>query len=71
MAGLAGKAKVFKHEGHCGEGEYKKVSQDCPAEPAALLGSGLALSVKIVWQHGQLIRFSAVDQLIDFLKKSA
>ena len=71
MAGLIGKAKKLKRDGHFGEGEFKRVGVDVASEPTAVLGLGPCPTVEIVWQNGQLIRFSAVDQLIEFLKKSA
>jgi len=71
MATLIGKAKKLKREGHFGEGEFKQVSVDVQPDSATMLGLGPCPTVEIVWQNGQLIRFSAVDYLIDFLKKSA
>jgi len=71
MAGLIGKAKKLKREGHFGEGEFKQVRIDQPVEPMPSSLSGPCPTVELVWHNGQLIRFSAVDQLMDFLKKSA
>jgi hypothetical protein len=69
MAGLIGKAKKLKREGHFGEGDFKQVSFDL----APLSGDsvGPCVVVEIVWTNGQVIRFSGVDYLVDFLKKSA
>jgi len=71
MAGLIGKAKKLKREGHFGEGEFKQVRIDPPVEPMPVSLLGPCPTVELVWHNGQLIRFSAVDQLMDFLKKSA
>ncbi len=71
MAGLIGKAKKLKREGHFGEGEFKQVTVDLPAATAVGPDSGPCPSVELVWTNGQVIRFSGVDYLMDFLKKSA
>jgi len=68
---MLGRAKKLKREGRFGEGEFKQVKIDLPPDPSVSVGPGPCPSVEIVWHNGQLIRFSAVDQLIDFLKKSA
>ena len=69
MAWLIGKAKRLKREGHYGEGEFKKVSiEPASIDPALLTHSS---PIEIVWNNGSIIRFSKVECLIDFLKKSA
>ena len=71
MAKLLGKAKKLKREGHFGSSEFKqlKIEGDVSsgAEPSALPCAG----AEIVWTNGRIIRFSQVDLLLDFLKKSA
>lgn len=71
MAKLLGKAKRLKRDGYFGASEFKQVSVDLPADVESASVSGPCPAVEIVWQGGRLIRFSGVDQLIDFLKKSA
>ncbi len=72
MAGLIGKAKKLKREGYFGSGEFKAVRVEGPSAPVALGDSPpCAAVVEIVWTNGQVIRFSGVDYLMDFLKKSA
>ena len=71
MAKLLGKAKKLKREGHFGSSDFKQVLVDLPADGTGPLVPGPCPAVEIVWTGGQLIRFSAVDQLLDFLKKSA
>jgi len=71
MAGLIGKAKKLKREGHFGEGEFRQVGVSLPADPSVIVGGGPCAAVEIVWTNGQVIRFSGVDYLVDFLKKSA
>jgi len=69
MASVIGKAKKLKREGHFGEGDFKQVKVNTPSFDPAQAGSNLA--IEILWTNGQVIRFSQVDHLIDFLKKSA
>lgn len=69
MAGLIGKAKKLKREGYFGTQEFKPVRIE-GAAPAAM-ADGPCAAVEIVWKGGQVIRFSGVDYLVDFLKKSA
>jgi hypothetical protein len=72
MAGLVGKAKRLKREGYFGEGDFKAVSVEGSASGG---GDGSVsrpcAAAEIVWSGGQVIRFSDVTTLIDFLKKSA
>ena len=69
MASIIGKAKKLKREGHYGEGEFKPVNvESLPDDPASTTHD---LAIEIVWANGRVIRFSQVDQLVDFLKKSA
>jgi hypothetical protein len=69
MAGLIGRAKRLKREGHFGSGEFKAVQVEGVTSSAEVLGPCPA--VEIVWTNGQVIRFAGVDYLVDFLKKSA
>ena len=69
MASIIGKAKKLKREGHYGEGEFKPVSVDLPSIDPAKLSQGSA--VEVLYSDGKVLRFSNVDCLVDFLKKSA
>ncbi len=71
MAGLIGKAKKLKREGYFGTSEFRQVKVDLPSEPTFSGSGGPCAVVEIVWTNGQVIRFSGVDYLMDFLKKSA
>lgn len=71
MAGIIGKAKRLKREGHFGTSEFRQVKLDLPPESGVSLNGGPCAAVEIVWTNGQVIRFSGVDYLLDFLKKSA
>jgi hypothetical protein len=71
MAGLIGKAKKLKREGAFGSQEFKPVRVEGVSAPASPLADGPCAAVEIVWTNGQVIRFSGVDYLVDFLKKSA
>lgn len=71
MAGIIGKAKRLKRDGHFGSSEFKQVKVDLPLDSAVSSSVGPCAAVEIVWTNGQVIRFSGVDYLMDFLKKSA
>ena len=71
MAGLIGKAKKLKREGAFGSQEFKPVLVEGSVASASLASDGPCAAVEIVWTNGQVIRFSGVDYLVDFLKKSA
>ena len=70
MAGLIGKAKKLKREGHFGAAEFKAVHVE--GATGREHGSDTPCpGVEMVLQNGRTIRFSGVDLLVDFLKKSA
>ena len=71
MAGVIGKAKKLKREGHFGTSEFRQVKVELPQDAGFSLNGGPCAAVEIVWTNGQVIRFSGVDYLVDFLKKSA
>jgi hypothetical protein len=69
MAGFIGRAKKLKREGVFPESDFKEIKL------APTPGQGMEASpcsgVELVWEGGKVIRFSQVDLLLDFLKKSA
>ena len=68
MAGIIGKAKRMRREGHFPAEEFKEIKvSDARGEGLTAPCSG----VEIVWDNGKLIRFQQVEQLVDFLKKVA
>ena len=70
MASVIGKAKKLRREGHFPAEDFKEIKV---ADGAAPAGAGLppCSGVEIAWDNGKLIRFTEVDQLVDFLKKVA
>ena len=72
MAGLIGKAKKLKREGAFGSQEFKAVRvEGAPPSAATAVVEGPCAAAEIVLSNGQVVRFSGVDHLVDFLKKSA
>lgn len=71
MAKLLGKAKKMKREGAFGSSEFKQITIEQPPEAVSGSTPGSCAVAEIVWHNGHIIRFAAVDQLLDFLKKSA
>ena len=67
MAKLMGKAKKLHREGRFPESEFKEVKliSDSP------MVSACGCTIELALDTGKVIRFSAVDQLVDFLKKAA
>ena len=71
MASVIGKAKKLKREGHFPAEDFKEIKL---ADPSSTSGSGSlppCSGIEVAWSDGRLIRFVAVDQLVDFLKKVA
>lgn len=67
---LIGKAKKLKREGFPTE-DFKEIKvAESPSNLSSLI-SGPCQGVEVLWDNGKLIRFSQVEQLVDFLKKVA
>jgi hypothetical protein len=71
MASLIGRAKKLKREGRFPEDSFKEIKVSESPSNLMSLTSGPCTGVEILWDNGKLIRFSQVEQLIDFLKKVA
>jgi hypothetical protein len=68
MAGIIGKAKKMRREGHFPVQEFKEVK----IEGGSRVSSGAPCNgIEVVWLGGQLIRFPSVEPLLEFLKKTA
>jgi len=59
-------------------GKAKRVSRDYPVEEFKEIqvegtgnGSGGSMGMELLWDGGKVIRFSKVEQLVEFLKKAA
>lgn len=69
ISSMIGKAKRLKREGHFPTEDFKEItvaesgSATGPLPPCA--------GIEVAWENGKLIRFSHVEQLVDFLKKVA
>lgn len=71
MASIIGKAKKLKREGHFPVEDFKEIKiEEVPSNLTSLI-SGPCQGVEVLWDNGKLIRFSQVEQLVDFLKKVA
>ena len=71
MAGIMGRAKKLKREGHFPIEEFKEIKVEEFPSTLASLQAGPCQGIEISWDNGKLIRFNQVDQLVDFLKKVA
>ena len=65
---LIGKAKKLKREGFP-SGEFKEIKID--GAGGQLGPPGPCSGIELLWDHGKVIRFPQVDQLLEFLKKVA
>ncbi len=68
ISSIIGKAKKLKREGFPA-GDFKEIRVENTALPGD--GFGFCHGIELTWEHGKVIRFLQVDQLIDFLKKVA
>jgi hypothetical protein len=66
MAVLMGKAKKLSREGHYPAEEFKEIQ----VEAGSSTFSGSSLGIELMWE-GKVLRFSQVEQLVEFLKKVA
>jgi hypothetical protein len=69
MGSMIGKAKKLKREGYFPATEFKEVKVVDGGAP--LNGLNGCNVIELSWENGRMIRFGQVEQLIDFLKKSA
>lgn len=67
ISSIIGKAKKLKREGFP-SGDFKEIKVSDGVAPAA---PGPCIGIEMSWEGGKVIRFQAVDQLVDFLKKVA
>lgn len=65
MASIIGKAKKLRREGHFPVEEFKEIKVAGP------LTGGPFIGIELMWDNGKLIRFQAVDQVVEFLQKVA
>lgn len=71
MASIIGKAKKLRREGYFSAQEFKEIKiEESPSSLTSWV-SGPCQGVEVLWDNGKLIRFSQVEQLVDFLKKVA
>lgn len=68
MAKLLGKAKKLKREGHFGDESFKEIKLE---SPVGSFGETPCSGVEVLWKDGNILRFSQVDLLVDFLRKAA
>ena len=68
MSSIIGKAKKLKREGHFPPDDFKEI-KIAERDVLQTSTSSPCTGVEIAWDNGRLIRFTLVDQLIDFLKK--
>lgn len=67
---LIGKAKRLKREGFP-SGDFKEIKVDGSGEASPALTGSPCTGIELCWSGGKVIRFPQVEQLLEFLKKSA
>jgi len=72
-AGILGKAKRLQRDGAFGAMEFNevKVGELLPGIVGTTSPGGPCTAIELNWESGKVIRFPQVEQLLDFLKKSA
>jgi hypothetical protein len=67
LATFINKGKKLSKSGNYGSGEFKEINLD------SLVGANgqMVGPIEVSWDKGKVIRFSQVEQLVDFLKKVA
>jgi hypothetical protein len=68
MAGLIGKAKRMKRDGHFGGSEFKQIQIE--SSEVSSSAASPCTGIEVTWNDGKVIRFQQVDLLIEFLKKA-
>jgi hypothetical protein len=68
MASVLGKAKKLRREGFPTDG-FKEIKVIGTNESMGAVAP--CQGIEVSWEGGKLIRFQAVDQLVEFLKKAA
>lgn len=65
LGNMIRKGKRLSKSGNYGNGEFKEIKLD------SLIGGSSAMvgPIEVSWEQGKVIRFSQVEQLVDFLKK--
>ena len=63
---LVRKAKKLQREGKFPESEFKEIKVESSALNSMLAGG--PCGIEIAWDQGKIIRFSQVEQLVDFLR---
>lgn len=72
MAGLLGKAKRLKREGHFGTGNFKELHIEGMHEVEVSSSTRIIGSlIEVDRGQGVIIRFPQVDQLIEYFKKAS
>jgi len=65
VAGILGRAKKLKRQGHFADSGFKEVKVDrAPTE-----SNSCSSAITLKWDKGKVIRFGQVDQLVEFLNK--
>ena len=68
MAGIIGKAKRMRREGHFPAKSFKEIKV-AEAESVTSSSGACKAPITMKWGQGRVIRFNQVDQLVEFLSK--
>ena len=69
LAGLLGRAKKLKREGHFGEDDFKEIGVEGGLIDSKSKKSSCQ-SIELEWDKNKVIRFPEVNQLLEFMKKA-
>lgn len=71
MASVIGRAKRYKREGRFGSTEFREAVVEGQASVAAPSVDPGGKHIEFVWPDGRLIRFSTLDSLVEFIRRTA
>jgi hypothetical protein len=71
MASIIGKSKKLRREGKFPAEDFKEIKVEGSGSPSGTGSTGPCSGIELSWTEGRVIRFPQVDQLLEFLKKSA
>jgi hypothetical protein len=71
MAGIIGKAKKMRRDGHFPASEFKEVKVEGATDGVRGIPHGPCVGIELGLTDGRIIRFPEVDVLLEYLKKAA
>jgi hypothetical protein len=71
MASVIGRAKRYKREGRFGSADFREAVVEAQASEVAIATESGGKLIEFVWPDGRLVRFSNLDILVEFIRRTA